>query len=172
MYNPFKKKYTPEEIAIFDYLANIRIFERLEPRQLHYFIPHLYERRYKQNEVIFFRGDPSHALYLIREGRVALNIDINESFEKLTEVGTGAAIGESCLLKKTTRQLNAIVTSESAGFFAIPQDGIFEIFDTHPKVKVKMLESLAEIYNQYNETLFGAYKASLGFFNLGSLYSH
>ncbi|WP_317191747.1 Crp/Fnr family transcriptional regulator [Fulvivirga marina] len=134
------------------------------------FLPFMYERKYEQNEVVFFRGDPSHALYLLKKGEVSLNIDVNEDFESLTRVRAGVALGESCLLKDANRQLNAFVSSETAEFYVIPQDNIFDIFESNLKIKVKMLESLAEIYNEYNSNLFKAYKSSRGFFHLSQVY--
>lgn len=134
------------------------------------FIPNMHLRKYTKDEVVFFRDDPSHALYLLTNGQVSLNIEIGDNFEKLTSVSSGVALGESCLLDDTKRQLNAFVISEEAEFYVIPQDNIFRIFEGNPKVKVKMLQMLAEIYNDYNSRLFKSYKASRGFFNLSQVY--
>jgi len=170
MINPFKKTYTPREQDLFLFLTKIPLFSKLNYKQMSLFLPHMHERDFEQNEVVFFRNDPSHALYLLRDGEVSLNIDLDEEFETLTTVRSGAALGESCLLNDTNRLLNAFVTSETASFYVIPQDNIFNIFEGHLKVKAKMLESLAIIYNQYNANLFKAYKSSMGFFNLSQLY--
>ena len=172
MINPFKKTYTLQEQNTFVFLANIKLFSQLNYKQMFLFLPHMHERKYEKNEVVFFRGDPSHALYLLKKGRVSLDIDMYDSFENLTTVGPGTALGESCLLNDTKRLLNALVVSETAEFYVIPQGNIFDIFENSPKVKVKMLEALAEIYNSYNANLFNAYKASGGFFNLSQVYSN
>ncbi len=135
-----------------------------------YFVPYLHERNYTQDEVVFFRDDPSHALYLLKRGEVTLTVDVNEGFETVTKTGAGTALGESCLLHGTKRVLNAFVSSETASFYVIPQDNIFSIFESHEKVKLKMLEALAEMYSEYNSNLFKAYRSSFGFFHLGQLY--
>lgn len=171
MINPFKKTYTLKEQNMFVFMANIRLFEALHHKQMHLFLPYMHLREYKKDEVVFFRGDPSQALYLLKNGRVSLDIDISDSFENLTTVGPGTALGESCLIKDSKRLLNAFVVSDEAEFYVIPQDNIFDIFDSHPKIKTKMLEALAEMYNNYNSSLFDAYKASGGFFNLSRVYS-
>ena len=106
----------------------------------------------------------------MKKGRVSLNIDVSNSFENLTTVGPGTALGESCLVKDSKRLLNAIIISEDAEFYVISQDNIFDIFDSHPKIKMVMFEALAELYNDYNSKLFSAYKASGGFFNLSRVY--
>lgn len=135
-----------------------------------HFIPYLHERTYEQDEVVFFRDDPSHALYLLKRGEVTLTVDVNDGFETVTKVGPGAALGESCMLNDTKRVLNAFVSSSGAAFYVIPQDNIFSIFDSHENVKLKMMEGLAQIYNEYNSNLYRAYRSSFGFFHLGQLY--
>lgn len=170
MINPFKKTFTPQEHNMFVFLANIRLFSNLNYKQMSLFLPFMHERSYVQDEVVFFRNDPSHALYLLKKGEVSLTIDVNETFESLTTVKGGIALGESCLLRDANRLLNAFVSSEKAEFYVIPQDNIFDIFESNIKIKAKMLESLSEIYNEYNTNLFKAYKSSLGFFNLSQVY--
>jgi CRP/FNR family cyclic AMP-dependent transcriptional regulator len=170
MINPFKKTYTLKEQDIFLFLTKMRIFSDLNYKQLYQFIPHMHERSYVQDEVVFFRNDPSHALYLLKKGEVSLNIDVNDTFEILTKVKSGASLGESCLIKNRKRQLNAFVTSETAEFYVIPQENIFSIFDDNPKIKTKMVEALAGMYSDYNASIFKTYKSSLGFFNLKQVY--
>ena len=146
------------------------MFKSLTYKEMSHFIPYLHERTYEQDEVVFFREDPSHALYLLKRGEVTLTIDVNEGFETVTKVGAGSALGESCMLGGTKRVLNAFVSSSGASFYVIPQDNIFSIFESHEKVKLKMLQALAEIYSEYNANLFKAYRSSFGFFHLGQLY--
>ncbi|MEM7107562.1 MAG: Crp/Fnr family transcriptional regulator [Bacteroidota bacterium] len=171
MINPFKKTYTAAEQNMFVFLANIKLFANLNHKHMYLFLPHMHLRIYNKEEVVFFRGDPSQALYLLKKGRVSLNIDMSDSFENLTSVGPGTALGESCLIKESKRLLNAFVLSDRAEFYVIPQDNIFDIFDGNPKIKTFMFEALAEMYNSYNSNLFDAYKASGGFFNLSRVYA-
>lgn len=171
MINPFKKTYTTYELRIFNFLSSIRLFKSLTFKEMSYFLPYMHERHYQKDEVVFFRDDPSHALYLLKRGEVMLNIDVNDSFETLTSVKGGAVLGESCLLEKNKRQLNAFVVSDTAQFYVIPQDNIFSIFENHERVKSKMLKELATIYSEYNANLFRAYRASFGFFHLSQIYS-
>ena len=171
MINPFRKTFTEEEHRTFLFLTRLRLFSELNYKELAHFLPYMHERTYEQGEVVFFRNDPSQALYLLRSGEVAVNIDINDTYEHLTDVKAGSALGESCLIRHSRRELNAVVTSEKADFYVIPQDNIFSIFEDHVKIKAKMLEALAQIFNEYNSSLFKAYRASAGFFNLQQVYS-
>lgn len=170
MINPFKKTYSTEELNIFRFLGKIKIFKNLEFEEMALFLPFLHERSYQKDEVVFFRGDPSQALYIIKSGEVVVNIDVNDEFEELTRIVEGHSFGESCLLEGEKRLLNVVVDSEEAILYVIPQGSIFDVFEDNPKVKAKMLESLGRILNSYNENLFKAYRSSLGFFNLGQIY--
>ena len=170
MFNPFKKSYSNSELSLFRLLKKTKVFEQLNFRQLSLFIPSLFLRTYTRNEVIFFRNDPSHALYILKSGSVQLTIDIKGKFEPLTEIGKGSAFGDNALLKKTTRIYTAVVTSEEAELYILPQVNIHEVFESHEEIKAQMMESFAEWYNQYHKNLFSAYKSSFGFFNLGEAY--
>jgi len=170
MINPFKKNYTAEEKSIFIFLSGIQLFEKLNNEEMSEFIPYMHERIFQQNEVVFLRDDPSHALYLLRSGEVAMSIEINDNLQELTRLKAVHCFGESCLLEDTKRQLNAIVTSEEALFYVIPQMNILEIFRHNIKLQVKMMEALSRKYHQYNVKLFKSYKSSMGFFELGQMY--
>jgi len=71
----------------------------------------------------------------------------------------------------TKRFYNAVCTSEDAQIYVIAQSDIFDIFEEHLKIKVKILEALMYEYNSYNVGLFDAYKKSFGFFDLGLVYN-
>lgn len=127
-------------------------------------------RDYKYEEAVFFRGDPSHALYIVHRGSVNLNIDIKDKFQPLVTLKKGHAFGENSLIHDSRRIYNAIVGSEKAELYVIPHVNIYEVFDHHPKIKAKMMESLSEDYNQYMQKLFTAYKSSFGFFDIAQVY--
>ncbi|HSI76529.1 MAG TPA: cyclic nucleotide-binding domain-containing protein [Lunatimonas sp.] len=170
MYNPFKKTYSEAEKRQFDFLSKIKFFERLRYSELIHFIPAIHERKYMKNEVVFFRNDPSQALYIMEKGRVLLSIDIKDSFETILTVNAGTAFGENSLLEGSKRIYTAIVDSEEATLWVIPNYAILEIFESNPKIQARMLASLAEFYNQNNKRLFSSYQNSYGFFKLGQMF--
>ncbi|WP_158858460.1 Crp/Fnr family transcriptional regulator [Lunatibacter salilacus] len=170
MYNPFKKTYSEAEKRQFDFLSKIKFFERLRYSELVHFIPAIHERKYLKNEVVFFRNDPSQALYIMDKGRVLLSIDIKDSFETILTVNAGTAFGENSLLEGSKRIYTAIVDSEEATLWVIPNYAILEIFESNPKIQARMLTSLSEFYNQNNKRLFSSYQNSYGFFKLGQMF--
>lgn len=170
MRNPFSKTYEPEELQMFDFLQGIKFFERLRMKELVKFIPTMHHRKYTRDEVVFFSKDPSQALYLVKRGQVNLTIDIRDNFETIIEINRGEAFGENSLLENAKRTYTAIITSDEAELIVIPHFALQEIFDSNPKIKAKMMASLAEYYNLNNQRLFRSYRESFGFFSLRQMF--
>jgi CRP/FNR family transcriptional regulator, cyclic AMP receptor protein len=171
MYNPFRKAYSSEELSQFRLLNKAALLSKLSNDELSYFLPFLFPREYKQHEVVFFRGDPSQALYLIRSGVVALSLDVGTKTEPLSQRRAFQTLGENALLADSQRVYNAIVSSERAEIVVIPQANILEIFDQKPIIKAKMLEALAIHFNLFLTDLFYAYRSHEGFFELAQAYT-
>ncbi|GGZ28407.1 hypothetical protein GCM10007049_21720 [Echinicola pacifica] len=170
MLNPFKRTYTEQELKIFDFLAAVQFFSSLKEAEMYRFLPAIHYRKYQNGEAVFFRNDPSQALYVVRSGMVSLNVDIREEFETIHQVRRGEAFGENSLLDSAKRIYTAVVESEEAELMVIPNYAIKEIFDSSPKIKAKMITSLALYYDNRNQQLFSSYRKSFGFFNLSQMF--
>lgn len=170
MLNPFRKSYSAEELDIFRFLQKSKLFAELTQDELYHFLPYLYLRQYKENEVVFFRNDPSQALYVIQKGHVSLNITLSDKTEFLTSVGAGQTLGDNALVPSSKRLYNAIVTSEAAEIYVLPQANLLSVFERDARIKAKMYAALSASYNQYMVNLFKAYQSSFGFFDLSSAY--
>jgi CRP-like cAMP-binding protein len=171
MINLFKKTYTKDETKLFDFLKETKYFGKLTEEELANIAPHMYLRNYKENEVVFFRDDPSHALYLVKKGMVALTFDIKNEFINLRSVKRGHVFGDNSLLENTKRIYNSVVESEEAELYVIPQINLLQIFGENPTIKAKVMTAFAEVYNAYNINLFNSYRTSFGFFDLRMVYS-
>lgn len=170
MINPFKKSYSIKDLNLFRMLSKIKPFERLNYEEMALFLPHLYLREYKLDEVVFFRNDPSNAFYIVKSGKVTLNIDINKTFEVLQVLKSGGYFGHNAFLENSIRVYSAIVISEISELYVLPKVNIMEIFDRRAKIRAKMMTSIAEMYNEFNHQVFNTYRSSLGFFNLSDAY--
>lgn len=167
----FQKKYAEEDLLLFNFLRRNRLFEELTDEELSNFTPYIYLRKYHENEVVFFTGDPSNAIYIVKSGVVSLNIEIRNDFEKLETLRSGRLFGDNAILKDTKRLYTAIVMTEESEIYVIPKANILEVMDDHEMIKAKVMSAFAEIYNEYTTNLFKVYKSSLGFFDLHTLYS-
>lgn len=155
---------------MFRMLSRVKPFERLSYEEMALFLPHLYLREYKIDEVVFFRNDPSNAFYIVKSGKVSLNIDINRELEVLQVLKSGGYFGHNAILENTIRVYTAIVVSEVSELYVLPKVNVMEIYDRRSRIKAKMMTSLAELYNEFNQNIFKTYRSSLGFFNLSDAY--
>ena len=170
MFKIFKRSYSDQELLLFNFLRKNRLFEKLSDDELIRFQPYLYLRKYKQDEVVFFSGDPSHAIYIVKSGIVTLNLDLKGGFEKLMTLRSGRLFGDNAILPNTKRIYSAIVITEESELYVIPKVNLMEIMDNHPAIKAKIMTAFAEVYNEYTTNLFKTYKSSLGFFDLNTVY--
>ncbi|GIV38651.1 MAG: hypothetical protein KatS3mg033_0451 [Thermonema sp.] len=170
--NPFKKTYSPAQRAMFRFLSRSQLFACLDEHELAEFYPYFYPRSFKKNEVIFFREDPAQAVYLIREGRVELNIDIQDTFEVLAYAEEGVTLGSEAFLPGKRRLYNAIVSSEQADILVLPQVNIMDVFKKETAIKAKLMEALASMYADNTAHIFKAYRNVFGFFDLGKAYMY
>nr|WKN37089.1 cyclic nucleotide-binding domain-containing protein [Tunicatimonas sp. TK19036] len=169
MRNPFQRSFSEQELELITFLSKFQLFEQLTQEEMSTFFPYMYLRRYQENEVVFFRKDPSHALYLINSGKIALLIDQDQDFETLNVISAGQSFGNNSLLQSTLRPYSAIVRSVQAELYVIPHVNIQDIFSSHPKIKAKMMASLGEMYEAYLQDLFHVYRSAKGFFNLNQV---
>jgi CRP/FNR family transcriptional regulator, cyclic AMP receptor protein len=170
MINPFSKKFAEEELELFKFLSNVKFFEKLKNEEMAYFLPSIHQRIFIKDEVIFFSNDPSQAFYMVKSGMVKLAIDVKGEFETVLTIKPGGSFGENSLLEGSKRIYTAIAQSDEVELMVIPHFSIQEIFDSHQKVKAKMMTSLAEFNDRNNQRLFKSYRSSFGFFNIGEMF--
>jgi len=120
--------------------------------------------------VVFFRNDPSQALYIIKTGEIMLNLDVQEKFEELVVIFRGESFGDNALIGDARRNYNAICNSEICELYVLPQVNIFSIFEENIEIKAKVLEAFAYYYDQYLANVFRAYRATFSFFDLSEAY--
>jgi CRP/FNR family transcriptional regulator, cyclic AMP receptor protein len=167
----FGKTFSSKDLQMMAFLRRDRLFEDLTDRELSHLLPNIHERTFQQDEVVFFSGDPSQAMYIVKTGMVALNIDLKDSFEKLMTVRAGKIFGDNSLLANSKRIYTAVVVSERCSLYVIPRVNLLEVMDSSPVIRAKVMTKFCENYNEYTARLFRAYRTSLGFFDLHRVYS-
>lgn len=170
-FNPFKKTYGLDEMEMLSFLGELILFSDLTTDERALFLPHLHRRTYEKDEVVFLRNDPAHALYILAKGEVMMTIDHEDEVEEIMRVDKGSIIGETSILKNKRRFVNAVVVSERASLFVLPQVSIHDIFSSHIKVKVKMLEAVSDLYHDLNQDILKTYQNSRGFFYMSNVYN-
>ncbi len=171
MFNPFKKTYESDEQETLSFLKKLILFSGLTEDEQALFLPHLHKRSYKKNELVFLRNDPANALYILTEGEVALTIDQEKNTEVITHLDKGSIFGETCILINKKRLVNAVSISEKSTMYVLPQVSIHDIFASNIKIKVKMIEAVANLYHDVNGHILKTYQNSQGFFYMSQVYN-
>jgi CRP-like cAMP-binding protein len=164
--NPFARRYTKTERVMMDSLRQHSLFSPLNDEEIFEFLPHLYQREYGKDEVIYFRNDPCQAFYIVKSGIVELNLDIEDKFETIVSLEPGRFFGENSLMPETRRMYNAISRSSKTSLLIIPQVNTIEIFEENPIIKAKILASLSQHYYKMLSGFITNYRNSFAFFDL------
>jgi CRP-like cAMP-binding protein len=100
---------------------------------------------FRAGEVITRQGEPSHKLYLVREGKVVINRLL--AFQKqlpITSVGPGEVFGWSSLVPP--RVLTATATAaEKSTALAIEAEQLERYFQWEPQVGFLVMRNIAEL---------------------------
>ena len=170
MWNPFARKYSSQDKKLMNFLRKMLLFSCLTDEELMSFLPNLYVRNYSKEEIVFFRNDPSQALYIIKAGQVRLDLDIGDRFEELGIISTGEFFGENCLIHSSNRLYNAVCCEAATELYILPLANILEVFEEYPRIKSKMYQMLAQYQQEHIQNLFNAYREAFGIFELSHSY--
>src|SRR5215472_16131891 len=100
-------KRSSAELDRIQFLMTMPFFDRLSKRQLKTVSDVMFERTYDTDELIFEEGQPGAALFLILDGKIAIEICRENSWTHLAILERGAFFGEMALLDDTPRSANA-----------------------------------------------------------------
>ncbi len=170
MANLFQNKYSEQERDQFEFLRKNILFNGFTDKELNFIQPLMYERAFGENEIVFFRDDPSLALYFVYEGEISLYLDTDGVEENLIDVEKGYIFGENSIIEKAHRNYNAKVKGVSATLFVIPRAGLMSVLDRHPRLHSHVLTNLSSYFNGYIERVFSKYRENVGFFELSQIY--
>src|SRR5947199_6719616 len=105
---PGRWKRSSPELDRIQFLKTVPFFDRLSNQQLKTVSDIMFERTYDTDESIFEEGQPGAALFLILDGKVAIEIYRETSTTRLAVLERGAFFGEMALLDETPRSANAL----------------------------------------------------------------
>lgn len=100
------KRPSPELDRI-QFLKTVPFFDQLSNRQLKSVSDIMFERTYDVDESIFEEGQPGAALFLLLDGKVAVEVFRENSTTRLAVLEKGAFFGEMALLDETPRSATA-----------------------------------------------------------------
>ena len=135
------KRSSPELDRI-QFLKTVPFFDRLSNRQLKTVSDIMFERSYDTDESIFEEGQPGAALFLILDGKIAIEICRETSTTRLAVLESGAFFGEMALLDDTPRSANARAL-EPTQTLALYRNDLNDLAHRDAKTACQIFRSLA-----------------------------
>jgi glutaminase len=126
-------------------LAEHRLARGLDPSQLAALEAALVPLRFEAGQKIFSVGDPADAGYLLLEGEVTLEIEIDGSRRRLSTLTPGFSFGEFAFADATARPVN--VRTETAGeCLVLTLEAFEQLGETEPALQAALLRNLLAGY--------------------------
>jgi CRP-like cAMP-binding protein len=135
-------KRSSSELDRIQFLKTVPFFDRLSNRQLKTVSDIMFERRYDSDESIFEEGQPGAALFLILNGKIAIEICRETSTTRLAVLESGAFFGEMALLDDTPRSANARAL-EPTRTLALYRNDLNDLVHRDAKAACQIYRSLA-----------------------------
>lgn len=110
---------------------------------------------FKANSVIYFRGDTSDKIYILKSGRISLNSsDIETGQEIHDQIQTGEFFGVKSAMGKYPREENAVVLADSQVImFTVPE---FEaLVSQNTRIIMKMLKVFSNQLRRMHQKVRG-----------------
>ena len=137
------KRSSPELDRI-KFLKTVPFFNELSDRQLKTVSGILFERRYETDEFIFEEGQPGAALFLILDGKVAIEMHRENHVTTLAILERGAFFGEMALLDETPRSANAR-SLERTRTLALYRNDLSQLIQRDPQTACQIYRALARM---------------------------
>jgi CRP-like cAMP-binding protein len=125
-------------------LAQVGLFADLSTVELVGLATLMRPRPYAKDEVIYLKGDPGTAFYVIASGRVKIALTSPDGKELiLRRLGPGEFHGELALLDDEPRSADAIAT-DSTVLLVLQRDAFRQFLADHPGVSTKLLGTVSQ----------------------------
>lgn len=145
--NVFRKQYTADE-DILSTLRLIPLFHDMTLSELKEFQKIVHRRVFKENEPIFWEGEPGVGMYIVKTGSVGIyKITADRSKKEIAILHPGEFFGELALLDESPRSATCIAreNSEIIGLF---RPDLFNILAKKPRLGNKFLLQLATVIGE------------------------
>jgi hypothetical protein len=137
------KRSSPELDRI-KFLKTVPFFNELSHRQLKTVSDVMFERNFEPDELIFTEGQPGAALFLILDGKVAVELCRENRSTILAVLEKGAFLGEMALLNEAPRSANAR-SLERTHALALYRNDLARLIRRDPQTACQIYRALASI---------------------------
>jgi hypothetical protein len=137
-------KRSSPELDRMKFLKTVPFFNELSHRQLKTVSDIMFERNFEPDELIFTEGQPGAALFLILDGKVAVELCNENRTTILAILEKGAFLGEMALLNEAPRSANAR-SLERTYTLALYRNDLGRLIQRDPQTACQIYRALASI---------------------------
>jgi CRP/FNR family transcriptional regulator, cyclic AMP receptor protein len=137
------KRSSPELDRI-KFLKTVTFFNELSDRQLKTVSGILFERKYEVDELIFEEGQPGAALFMILDGKVAIEMHRENHTTTLAVLERGEFFGEMALLDEAPRSARAR-SLERTYTLALYRNDLSQLIQRDPQTACQIYRALARM---------------------------
>ena len=138
-----KKEKVDEEKDLIRFLSEVELFENLTRNERRNLSQHLYERIYKEDDIVFKKGYPNVVMYIVKEGELQTFLDSTDG-ESLKTIKPADFFGEVGLFLEEERTAT-IVASKDSILLGISKRDMNRFIDEFPSAGSKILRKLATV---------------------------
>lgn len=132
-------------------LEKASLLRGLADHEISRIAPFVQVRRYRNNQVIFRKGDDGDSLMIVAEGKVKIRSTSLDGREIILNIiDTGEVFGEIAMLDGQERTGDAIAVGE-VSLLAILRRDVVPIIRRHPEVSVRLMYLLCERLRRTSE---------------------
>ena len=132
------------ELDRIQFLKTVPFFNELSHRQLKAVSGIMFERNFETDELIFAEGQPGATLFLILDGKVAIEMCRQRNTTILAILEKGAFFGEMALLNEAPRSANAR-SLERTYTLALYRNDLSRLIQRDPQAACQIYRALASI---------------------------
>lgn len=143
-------------------LRRLKIFADMDEQQLASFLKYMELLKFQGNGVVFEKGEPGDAMYLVLQGEVRARMMLGGKESTLAVMGVGECFGELAILDQSTRSADVIANSESV-LLKISGSALKRLFEEAPALAAPFLLALNKTITSRVRTLTKRYEDSLLF---------
>jgi glutaminase len=119
------------------------LLDGLEEEEVAVVASHFRRTTYRSGDIIIQAGEQAHEIYLLASGQVSVIAQLAAGRQKrLATFSAGMAFGEMAALDRAPRSATIVADTE-AECDVLPLDNFTTLGETHPRIKIRMLENLA-----------------------------
>lgn len=125
------------------FLSGLSLFRGLPPKVVEHLAERVEPRRLGPEEVLFRKGDPGDALYMIRSGRVKITtVDAHGKELMLNQCGPGECIGEMSLIDSSPRSAG-VAALEPVDILVLKREYFLEELGRHPTLAMDVMRNIS-----------------------------